>query len=102
MDGEMNSRPEIAEKEREKTILLQQAINLLQQSLLVQQPLKNKLQIITDNIIGAARRGKITTAGKKVMLVPDKRTGTANSCGYRHFKSVKKNECLKLKNLTLK
>jgi hypothetical protein len=59
-------------------------------------------QIITDNIVSAARRGKITPKGKKVMLVPDKRTGTANSCGYRHFGSVKKNECLKLSSMTLK
>ena len=30
-------------------------------------------QIITDNILAAARRGKITDAGKLVHLVPDKR-----------------------------
>ena len=59
-------------------------------------------QIITDNIIAAAKRGKITEAGKKIMLVPDKRTGPPNSCGYRHFKSVKQNERLPLKNLVLK
>jgi hypothetical protein len=59
-------------------------------------------QIITDNIVSAARRGKITPKGKKVMLVPDKRTGMPDVSGYRHFKPVKKNECLPLKNLALK
>ena len=59
-------------------------------------------QIITDNIIAAAKRGKITEAGKKVMLVPDKRKGPKDSCGYRLFGSVKKNECIPLKSLVLK
>ena len=29
--------------------------------------------IITENIINAAKRGKVTDAGKNIMLVPDKR-----------------------------
>ena len=59
-------------------------------------------QVIADNIIAAAKRGKITEAGKKLMLVPDRRTGMPDVSGYRLFGSVKQNECLPLKNLVLK
>ena len=59
-------------------------------------------QVITDNIISAAKRGEITEAGKKVLLVPAKRRGVANSAGYRQFGSVKKKECIPLINLVPK
>ena len=59
-------------------------------------------QVITDNIIAAAKRGKITEAGKKVQLVPDKRRGPKTSTGYQHFDSVKKKECIPLINLVPK
>ena len=56
-------------------------------------------QTITDNIIAAARRGKITPKGEEVMLVPDKRKGPKDARGYRKFGSVKKSECVPLANL---
>ena len=59
-------------------------------------------QIITDNIIGAARRGKITDKGGKTLLVPDKRKGPKTSTGLQDFGSVKKKECLSLINLVPK
>ena len=59
--------------------------------------------IITDNIINAAKRGKITEAGKKLMLVPDKRGSKRDKSGKRFngYSSVKKSECLPLSSLVL-
>ena len=58
-------------------------------------------QIITDNIVAAAKRGKITEAGKKVLLVPDKRHGSPNAAGYYDFSPTKIKECIPLKSLCL-
>ena len=59
-------------------------------------------RIVTDNIIGAAKRGLITDAGKKTMLVPDKRIGPKTTTGLQHFNSVKQKECIPLINLVPK
>ena len=60
-------------------------------------------KVITDNIISAARRGKITEAGKKLMLVPDRRgeMRDKNKIRFKGYGSVKKPECLPLKSLAL-
>lgn len=55
--------------------------------------------IITENLIAAAKRGKITTAGKKLMLVPDKRYGPPDVSGRRLWKRTKNSECIPLINL---
>jgi hypothetical protein len=52
-------------------------------------------QVITDNIIAAAKRGKITPKGQEMLLIPDTRKKGL-------FPSVKQKDCLKLRNLTLK
>ena len=60
-------------------------------------------QTITDNILDAARRGKVTPKAKDLLLVPDKR-GThkdKNGVKFKGFASVKKQECLRLGNLVL-
>ena len=60
-------------------------------------------QIIADNIIAAARRGKITETGKKLMLVPDKRGRWRDKSRIQFYgySSVKKVECLPMKSLVL-
>lgn len=59
--------------------------------------------IITDNIIAAAKRGKITKAGERLMLVPDKRGQKRDKSGIRFtgYGSVRKSECVPLKSLSL-
>ena len=59
-------------------------------------------KVITDNIIAAAKRGKITEAGKKVLLVPDKRHGETDSRGLQDWGRVRRAECILLKNLVRK
>lgn len=59
--------------------------------------------IITDNIIAAAKRGRITPTGEKLRLVPDKRGAKRDKNGIRFtgYGSVKHLECLPLKSLVL-
>ena len=55
-------------------------------------------QHITDNLVGMARRGKITEKAKDLILVPDKR-GTyrdKNGIKFRGWGRVKKSECIRL------
>ena len=54
---------------------------------------------ILENIIAAAKRGKITEAGKKLLLVPDTRYGNSGSNGLRLMKPVKRHECISLDRL---
>lgn len=53
--------------------------------------------VILDNIIAAAKRGKITELGKKLLLVPDRRYGRSDESGLRLMKRVKNSECKTLK-----
>ncbi len=57
---------------------------------------------ITNNIIEAAKRGKITPEGEKLILVPDKRYGMTDARGIRMMKRTKKSECIPLKALALR
>ncbi len=59
---------------------------------------KGKLlsDIILTNIISAAERGLMTEAGKQLILVPDRRYGSADAFGLRLMKRVKKSECVSL------
>ncbi len=52
---------------------------------------------ILDNIIHAAKRGKMTDLAKKLLLVPDRRYGRSDEYGLRPMKRVKKSECKTLK-----
>ena len=58
--------------------------------------------IVLANIIDAALRGKMTEAGEKLLLLPDKRHGAADSSGLRLMRRVKKSECITLKRLAAK
>ena len=54
---------------------------------------------ILQNIIEAAKRGRMTEAGKNLRLVPDTRYERANDAGMKAMKSVKKRDCLTLGEL---
>lgn len=51
------------------------------------------------NIIEAAKRGQMTKAGRKLILVPDTRYGRTGDAGMRTMKSVKKGDCVTLGEL---
>lgn len=52
--------------------------------------------VILENIVNLAKHGHATEAGKKLMLVPDRRKGPTDLYGLRAMGSVKKNECVAL------
>ena len=54
--------------------------------------------VILENIISAASRGKITEAGKKLLLVPDRRYGKKDETGLQSMRHVKRHECQLLGN----
>lgn len=72
-------------------------------------------ELITENIIKAARRGLITRVGEKLLLVPDTRFGGSDIFGLREFANgqvlnkgssrqrrlprLSKADCIPLKNL---
>lgn len=58
--------------------------------------------IVLANIINAAMRGKVTEAGKKLMLVPDKRHGQTDAAGLRAMRRVRKSECIPLQRIVPK
>lgn len=53
---------------------------------------------VTQNIIEAAKRGKITQMGENVLLVPDRRYGKTVA-GLQMFGSVKRRDCIRLVDL---
>ena len=60
-------------------------------------------RLVPDNtlrwIIEAAKRGKITEAGKQLMLVPDTRHGPADAGGLREMSRVRRSDCIPLTSL---
>ena len=63
----------------------------------------HKGELISDhvlaNIIGAARRGLMTEAGAKLLLIPDTRSGEPDVSGLRHIGPFRKCDCKTLKQL---
>lgn len=55
--------------------------------------------VVLDNIISAAKRGKMTPAGEKLLLVPDTRYGRKDESGLRLMSRVRKKDCRTLKQL---
>lgn len=56
-------------------------------------------EAILENIINAAKRGKMTPEGEKLVLVPDTRHGRKDESGLRMMKRTKKSDCRTLKQL---
>jgi len=54
---------------------------------------------ILDNIIAAAKRGKITEAGKKLLLVPDTRYGRPGDKNLQLMKPTNRDDCTTLDRL---
>ena len=54
-------------------------------------------EIIQDNIIAAAKRGKTTPDGEKLILVPDKKASSKGPDGSRSLARVRNSECMTLK-----
>ena len=54
---------------------------------------------ILENIIDAAKRGKITEAGSKLVLVPDTRYGRLGEKNLKMMKYPKQHECVGLSQL---
>ena len=54
---------------------------------------------ILHNIIDAAKRGKMTPEGRKLVLVPDTRYGRADPTGLQSMRSVKKKDCRTLEQI---
>jgi len=56
---------------------------------------------ILDLIIDQAKRGKMTDAAKKLILIPDKRRGKTDVSGLREIASVKRRDCITLSRYSL-
>ena len=56
--------------------------------------------IIPDNILGLimdqASRGKMTAAASKLLLIPDRRKGRADSSGLQLIGRVRRSDCMTL------
>ena len=65
-------------------------------------------EVIQENIIGAARRGKVTPLGEKLVLTPHVRSTDRRGkllppdvSGFYQLEPVKKKDCIPLKSFSL-